>query len=67
LRPHLGGRALGRYDARAFDACFDQEHSLRIAAGTCCQGLKQPRGDETVLTPAAAGHRGGDQRRPAAR
>ncbi|MBX3461539.1 MAG: methyltransferase domain-containing protein [Planctomycetes bacterium] len=46
-------RALGGFDARALDACFDQEHALRIAAGTCFLGLKQPRGDETVLPPPA--------------
>jgi len=46
-------RGLGRFDARALDACFDQEHALRIAAGTCFLGLKQPRGDETVLPPPA--------------
>jgi len=46
-------RGLGRFDASALDACFSQEDALRIAAGTCYFGLKQPGGNETVLPEPA--------------
>jgi uncharacterized protein YbaR (Trm112 family) len=45
--------ALARFDKRSLDQCFDQWSAQRIAAGIAYLGLKQPRGDETVLPPPA--------------
>ena len=46
-------RALGRFDARRLDACFDQQSAMRLAAGTTYFGIKQPNGDESVVPPPA--------------
>lgn len=45
--------ALGQFDGGALDECFTQEDALRIAAGTCYFGLKQPGGNDSVLPPPA--------------
>lgn len=46
-------RELGRFEATRFDECFDQASALRLAAGTCFFGIKQPNGTESVLPPPA--------------
>ena len=42
---------LARFPLREFDAGFTQDAAARMAAGVSYMGLKQPRGDETVLPP----------------
>lgn len=44
-------RALARFPLREFDARFSQDAAARMAAGVSYMGLKQPRGDESVLPP----------------
>jgi uncharacterized protein YbaR (Trm112 family) len=44
-------RDLARFPLREFDAGFAQDAAARMAAGVSYMGLKQPRGDETVLPP----------------
>jgi len=44
-------QGLARFPLRDFDAGFTQDEAARLAAGVSYMGLKQPRGDETVLPP----------------
>jgi len=44
-------QGLSRFPLREFDAGFTQDEAARMAAGVSYMGLKQPRGDETVLPP----------------
>lgn len=44
-------QALARFPLHEFDSGFSQDDAARIAAGVSYMGLKQPRGDESVLPP----------------